>query len=228
MKALPLVAPSVVAILAIVDSALLRRRIRGDTDIAAAVQLLTGEMTVNGVNLPAPADPRWTVATHTFSNNKERSVLKLGEIYVDVIDKDVFVGVGLALTDGRRYGRFVLPPTKTASLRRQNHEKTGHSCDDDNGCCRRLADRVCPLCEGDFCDHHFKPMLFAQICARRLGSPQPGQAPFAPGQEKYDTHSAAEVEIRICDRCYGDLNRARSILHRERREGRFCSRSSES
>ena len=79
-------------------------------------------------------------------------------------------------------------------------------CDADR--CRSLADRVCPLCEKDFCSEHFKPMLFAQICARRLGSPQPGQAPFAPGQEKYDTNNEHKLDIGICDSCYGDLNRA--------------------
>ena len=80
-------------------------------------------------------------------------------------------------------------------------------CDVDR--CRTLADRVCPLCEKDFCGTHFRPMLFAQLCVRQLGAPQPGQAPFAPGQEKYDTHNEQSVQIGICDGCYGDLNRAR-------------------
>lgn len=93
-------------------------------------------------------------------------------------------------------------------------------CDTEH--CRTLADRVCPLCEKDFCREHFKPMLFAQLGVRKLGSPQPGQVPFAPGQEKFDTHNAHEEQISICDGCWGDLNRAQfgppSQTKSERRE----------
>jgi hypothetical protein len=74
--------------------------------------------------------------------------------------------------------------------------------------CRTLSDRVCPLCEKDFCREHFKPMLFARLCVQKPGLPQPGQAPFAPGQEKFDTHNAFEEQIGICEWCYGDLNLA--------------------
>jgi hypothetical protein len=79
-------------------------------------------------------------------------------------------------------------------------------CDADR--CRTLADRACPLCEKDFCSEHFRPMLFAQLCIRKRGEPQPGQAPFAPEQEKFDLHNDQHLEIGICGGCYDDLNRA--------------------
>ena len=81
-------------------------------------------------------------------------------------------------------------------------------CDSDR--CRSLADRVCPLCEKDFCAEHFKPELHAELAVRRMGTPQPGQAPFAPGQERFETHNVGVVRIGICSGCYVDLERAQS------------------
>lgn len=81
-------------------------------------------------------------------------------------------------------------------------------CDGNEGRCRTLAERACPLCEKDFCSVHFRPTLFVQLCVRQPGTPQPGQGPFAPGQEKFDMQNVQEVQIGICDGCYFDLSRA--------------------
>jgi hypothetical protein len=81
-------------------------------------------------------------------------------------------------------------------------------CDEDQGRCRSLADRSCPLCENDFCNVHLKADLSVLLAVRRPGAPQPGQAPFAPGQEKFDTNNAEEIRIRICNGCFMDLNQA--------------------
>lgn len=81
-------------------------------------------------------------------------------------------------------------------------------CDGSEGRCRTLADAVCPLCEKDFCREHFKASLLAKLCVTKPGVPGPGQGPFAPGQEKHDTHNDQEARVGICFGCYQDLYEA--------------------
>lgn len=103
------------AVVTVFDWLRLRRRVRSGcpTCAEAATDALADGTVVDGVRLPEPADARWLQDKVTLvwggRKTEERSVIRLGNVMVDVTDNDVYVGLGTPpLHNGKHYAQCVL------------------------------------------------------------------------------------------------------------------------
>jgi hypothetical protein len=97
--------------------------------------------------------------------------------------------------------------------------KTITMCDEAH--CKTAAGAICPLCQKDFCSHHFLGQIHAHLAVRYPKTPAPGTPPQIT---EFATHNDKDLVVQICKSCYQDLDAAQrgsqpQFIHREILEG---------